>query len=109
MSLQALSRRRSATGPGRQGQAAAPPHLWQNLSSENASTDRPDNGGAGTRPLLIQLAAMYPGSRAECLTTLHVCDALDLLDPQLLGPARPEFIELRLGGPDHLVLQHLHL
>jgi hypothetical protein len=49
MSLQALSRRRSATGPGRQDQAAAPPHLWQNLSSENASTDRPDNGGAGTR------------------------------------------------------------
>jgi hypothetical protein len=57
MSLQALSRRRSATGPGRQDQTAAPPHLWQNLSSENASTDRPDTGGAGTRPLLIQLAA----------------------------------------------------
>jgi hypothetical protein len=50
-----------------------------------------------------------PGSRAEYLTTLHVCDALDLLDPKLLGPARPEFIELRLGGPDRLVLQHLYL
>ena len=34
--------------------------------------------------------------------------SLDILDAKLLGPARQEFVELRLGGPDNLVLQHLY-
>jgi hypothetical protein len=33
---------------------------------------------------------------------------LDLLDAKLLGPPRQEFVELRLGGPDNLVLQCLN-
>jgi len=33
---------------------------------------------------------------------------LDLLDTKLLGPPGQEFVELRLGGPDNLVLQHLY-
>jgi hypothetical protein len=35
-------------------------------------------------------------------------DGSDVLDAKLLGPPRQEFIELRLGGPDNLVLQHLY-
>jgi hypothetical protein len=34
--------------------------------------------------------------------------ALDVLDAKLVGSARQEFVELRLGGPDNLVLQHLY-
>src|SRR5262249_44794057 len=32
---------------------------------------------------------------------------LDVLDTKLVRPPRQEFVELRLGGPDNLVLQHL--
>ena len=40
---------------------------------------------------------------------LAVCvHALDLLDTQLLGPPRQEFIELSLSAPDDLVLQYLY-
>jgi hypothetical protein len=35
-------------------------------------------------------------------------DGSDVLDAKLIGPARQEFIELRLGRPDNLVLQHLY-
>jgi len=35
-------------------------------------------------------------------------DGSDVLDAKLLGPPRQEFVELRLGGPDNLVLQHLY-
>jgi hypothetical protein len=34
--------------------------------------------------------------------------SLGVLDAKLVGPARQEFIELRLGGSDNLVLQHLY-
>jgi hypothetical protein len=30
---------------------------------------------------------------------------LDVLDPKWVGPPREELVELRLGGPDKLVLQ----
>ena len=33
--------------------------------------------------------------------------SLDVLDAKLVGPARQEFIELHLGGPDNLVLTPL--
>jgi hypothetical protein len=33
---------------------------------------------------------------------------LDVLDAKFLGPPRQEFVELRLGGPDNLVLQYLY-
>ena len=32
----------------------------------------------------------------------------DVLDAKLLGPSRQKFVELRLGGPDNLVFQHLY-
>jgi hypothetical protein len=32
----------------------------------------------------------------------------DVLDAKLVSAPRREFIELRLGGPDNLVLQHLY-
>jgi class 3 adenylate cyclase len=32
----------------------------------------------------------------------------EVFDVKLLGPPRQEFVELRLCGPDNLVLQHLH-
>ena len=32
----------------------------------------------------------------------------DILDAKLVGPPREEFVELRLGGPDNLVLQHFY-
>src|SRR5262249_55013710 len=32
----------------------------------------------------------------------------DVLDAKLIRSARQEFIELRLSGPDNLVLQHLY-
>jgi len=32
----------------------------------------------------------------------------DILNAKLLRPPRQEFVELRLGGPDNLVLQHLY-
>jgi len=35
-------------------------------------------------------------------------DGSDVLDAKFVGPAREEFIELRLGGPDDLDLQHLY-
>jgi len=35
-------------------------------------------------------------------------DGSDGLDAKLIGPARQEFVELRLGGPDNLVLQYLY-
>jgi hypothetical protein len=35
-------------------------------------------------------------------------DGSDVLDAKLVGPARQEFVELGLGGPDNLVLQHLY-
>ena len=35
-------------------------------------------------------------------------DGSDVLDAKLFGPARQEFVELRLGGPDNLVLQHFY-
>jgi hypothetical protein len=35
-------------------------------------------------------------------------DRSDVLNTKLLGAPRQEFIELRLGGPDDLVLQHLY-
>jgi hypothetical protein len=34
--------------------------------------------------------------------------SLDVLDAKFVGPARQEFIELRLSGPDNFVLQHLY-
>ena len=35
-------------------------------------------------------------------------DGSDVLDAKLLGPPRQEFVELCLGGPDNLFLQHLY-
>ena len=35
-------------------------------------------------------------------------DGSDVLDAKLLGPPRQEFVELRLGRPDNLILQHLY-
>lgn len=37
-----------------------------------------------------------------------VTEPLHVLDAKSPGPPRQEFIELRLGGPDDLVLQHLY-
>ena len=43
-----------------------------------------------------------------CESVYNDVDALDVLDEKSLGPPRQEFVELRLGGPDNLVLQHLY-
>ena len=56
--------------------------------------------------LALDIALMLQAAPALLLWTS--CDALDVLDAKLLGPPRQEFIELRLGGPDNLVLQHLY-
>ena len=46
--------------------------------------------------------------RQACQTLGRSLLSLDVLDAKLVGPARQEFIELRLSGPDTLVLQHLY-
>ena len=46
-------------------------------------------------------------SRVTVRRSADSAHALNALDAKLLGPPRQEFVELRLGGPDNLVLQHL--
>ena len=49
----------------------------------------------------------HPDEPFEGIVRL-LCDALHVLDAKLVGPACQEFIELRLGGPHDLLLQHLY-
>src|SRR5215467_11662075 len=61
----------------------------------------------------LQLPAVLPrayrrGPEKTSARHQHLLLSLDVLDAELVGPARQEFIELRLGGPDNLVLQHLY-
>ena len=51
-------------------------------------------------------AACHDGQSA--MRGLTGGDGSDVLDAKSLSSARQEFVELRLGGPDNLVLQHLY-
>ena len=57
---------------------------------------------------LCNFQRLFPALIAEIARHQHLLLSLDVLDAKLVGPARQEFIELRLGGPDDLVLQHLY-
>jgi hypothetical protein len=51
-------------------------------------------------------AARHDGQSA--MRGLTGGDGSDVLDAKSLSSARQEFVELGLGGPDNLVLQHLY-
>jgi hypothetical protein len=60
----------------------------------------------GPRVACHPRAARHDGQSA--MRGLIGGDGSDVLDAKLIGPARQEFVELRLRGPDNLVLQHFY-
>ena len=72
-----------------------------------------------SRRRVSQLCALAPAAwrywqrcagprRGSVASPRNFVDYLYVLDAKLLGPPRQEFIELRLGGPDNLVLEYLY-
>jgi hypothetical protein len=59
-----------------------------------------DRGHGGAHAIRVPLVMMVN----QLCVVLTGGDGSDVLDAKFVGPAREEFIELRLGGPDDLVL-----
>jgi hypothetical protein len=76
------------------------------------SDSGPRSDGPARAPRTSRACPMgLPAQQVRQLDEVHrrnFVDYLYVLDAKLLGPPRQEFVELRLGGLDDLVLQHIY-
>jgi hypothetical protein len=56
----------------------------------------------------LRARAISPGAALASMLAGVALRGSDILNAKLLGAPRQQFIEFGLGGPDDLLLQHLH-